>query len=258
MVSSTEPPSAKVFLEDELEGENLDSVSARAHKVERLLGLSSQLSAQQQLAWLDHRSPSVKSERAVKTKALQVLGATVQDLRVEKALLVLGEAPGREIPGGKLTRVKSEWLTGASSASEGPQWATPPPPPTRWSVFLLAFLPWGVLAPLNVIKLQLNKVSPGAHLWVPSETEQCQAACGVARMWATLFWSLQFSGALSCVYLHYRRELGLAIFGTANKIVVGAVLLKAYLDGVIFWPIGLVGALSEWALALAFIRELRR
>ena len=108
MVSSTEPPSAKVFLEDELEGENLDSVSARANKVERLLGLSSQLSAQQQLAWLDHRSPSVKSERAVKTKALQVLGATVQDLRVEKALLVLGEAPGREIPGGKLTRVKSE------------------------------------------------------------------------------------------------------------------------------------------------------
>ena len=92
MVSSTEPPSAKVFLEDELEGENLDSVSARANKVERLLGLSSQLSAQQQLAWLDHRSPSVKSERAVKTKALQVLGATVQDLRVEKALL--GAADG--------------------------------------------------------------------------------------------------------------------------------------------------------------------
>lgn len=67
----------------------------------------------------------------------------------------------------------------------------PPPEPARaWaqpprqagvSVFLLAFLPWGVLAPLNVIKLQLNKVSPGAHLWVPSETEQCQAACGVAR-----------------------------------------------------------------------------
>ena len=49
------------------------------------------------------------------------------------------------------------------------------------SVFLLAFFPWGVLAPLNVIKLQLNKVSPGAHLWVPGETEQCQAACGVAR-----------------------------------------------------------------------------
>ncbi|KAL3928171.1 MAG: hypothetical protein SGPRY_002504 [Prymnesium sp.] len=126
------------------------------------------------------------------------------------------------------------------------------------SVFLLAFLPWGLLAPLNVIKLQLNRVSPGAHLWVPSETEQCQAACGIARMWATLFWSLQFSAALACIYLHYHRERGLAVFATANKLVVGTVLLKAYVDGVIYWPIGLVGASCEWVFALAFLRELRR
>ena len=259
VVSSVEPPSAKVFLENELEAEEeRESVVARTKKVERVLGLSDHFSAQQQLAWLEQRRPSISSERAVKTKALQVLGATVQDLRIEKALLVLGEAPGREIPGGKLPKLQQDWWSDAFGAPKEPQWATPPPPPTRASVFLLAFLPWGVLAPLNVIKLQLNKVSPGAHLWVPSETEQCQAACGVARMWATLFWSLQFAGALSCVYLHYRRELGLAIFGTANKVVVGAVLLKAYVDGVIYWPIGLVGALSEWMLALAFIRELRR
>ena len=77
-------------------------------------------------------------------------------------------------------------------------------------------------------------------------------------MWATLFWSLQFAAALSCIYLHYRRELGLAIFGTANKVVVGAVLLKAYCDGVIYWPIGLGGPICEWLLAAAFIRELRR
>lgn len=77
-------------------------------------------------------------------------------------------------------------------------------------------------------------------------------------MWATLFWSLQFSAALACVYLHYHREFGIAVFGTANKLVVGAVLLKAYFDGVIYWPIGLVGALLEWIFAAAFIRELRR
>ena len=87
------------------------------------------------------------------------------------------------------------------------------------SIYLVAFLPWGVLAPLNLFKLMLNTVSPYAHVWVPKETEQCQAACGIARMWvrppeertcaakrahaltvrslaasqATLFWSLQFT-----------------------------------------------------------------
>ena len=101
-------------------------------------------------------------------------------------------------------------------------------------------------------------MSPGAHLWVPLETEQCQAACGVARMWATLFWSMQFANAIACIYLHYRRERGLALLSVAHKLMVGSVLLKAYLEGVIFWPIGLVGASGEWALALAFVRELRK
>jgi len=219
-------------------------------KAERVLGVNDRAPLEQQLTWLRQRKASAASERKVKSKALQVLGVTVQDLQVEKALIMLGEAPGREVPAGPLPRSKEE--------AQPLEWALPPPPPSGGSVFLLAFFPWGVLAPLNVIKLQLNKVSPGAHLWVPSETEQCQAACGVARMWATLFWSLQFCAALSCIYLHYRREVGLAIFGTANKIVVGAILLKAYFDGVIFWPIGLAGAGCEWLLALAFMRELRR
>ena len=69
----------------------------------------------------------------------------------------------------------------------------------KFSIYLAAFLPWGVLAPLNVIKLMLNAVSPTAHFWVPKETEQCQGACGIARMWAQLFWSLQFISALSFV-----------------------------------------------------------
>ena len=77
-------------------------------------------------------------------------------------------------------------------------------------------------------------------------------------MWATLFWSLQFAAAISCVYLHYRREFGLAVFSTASKVVVGSILFKAYLDGVIYWPIGLFGAACEWLLAIAFVRELRK
>lgn len=101
-------------------------------------------------------------------------------------------------------------------------------------------------------------MSPGAHLWVPTETEQCQAACGIARMWASLFWSMQFANAVSCVYLHYHREKGLAMLTTSHKVIVGGLLLRAYLDGIIFWPIGLVGALVEWAFALGFLRELRR
>ena len=132
------------------------------------------------------------------------------------------------------------------------------PSASGMSVFLVAFLPWGILAPLNVLKLQLNKVSPGAHLWVPLETEQCQAACGVARMWATLFWSMQFANACASLYLHYHRERGLALLGVSHKLVVGTILLKAYLSGVIYWPIGLCGACIEWIFAALFVRELPR
>lgn len=189
-------------------------------------------------------------------------------------------------------------------------WPTLSPPPSPsgklrplkrrfFSPYTAAFLPWGVLAPLNILKLQLNKVSPGAHLWVPKETEQCQAACGIARMWATLFWSMQFAWACAYIYVHYHREqvgrnathappfltaaslplvtatltykphppspttlttaqVGLIYFGTATKLVVGAVLLKAYLAGVIFWPIGLVGSYIEFLFAFVFMHGLSR
>ena len=91
---------------------------------------------------------------------------------------------------------------------------------------------------------------------MPAETEQCQAACGVARMWATLFWSMQFANAIACVYLHYHRERGLATLSVAHKLLVGTILLKAYLTGVVYWPIGLVGTVVEYSFALAFARAL--
>lgn len=222
---------------------------AQNPKVERVLGMKTN----SPLNWLNFASDkskddAIQSSRVLRTKALKTLGATIDDIRIEKALLVLGEATGREVPAGKLPR------------AQPPMWAVPPRTAeavSGVSVFLLAVLPWGVLAPLNILKLQLNKVSPGAHLWVPSETEQCQAACGIARMWATLFWSMQFANACACLYLHYNRERGLALLGASHKICVGAILLKAYLGGVIYWPIGLAGCAVEWVFALLFLRELR-
>lgn len=77
-------------------------------------------------------------------------------------------------------------------------------------------------------------------------------------MWAQLFWSMQFVWALSYVYVHYRREPGLVFFGIATKIIVGTLLLRAYAMGVVYWPIGLVGACCEWVLAALFVVELRR
>ena len=216
----------------------------------RVLGIPDE----QPIQWLQ-RQNSASDKRRVPSKALQTLGVTIDDVRIEKALLVLGEAPGREVPAGKLPRPRSP----PDEHEDVPPgtWAVAPPQPwragagaERWtsSVFLWAFLPWGILAPLNVLKLQLNKVSPGAHLWVPTETEVCQAACGIARMWATLFWAMQFANAIGCLYLHAHRERGLAMQLLSHKIVVGGLLLKAYVSGVIFWPIGLVGACVEWML----------
>ena len=123
-------------------------------KAGRLLGIP----GEQNLDWLNRRteSPSKPAHRRVPSKALLTLGATIDDVRIEKALLVLGEAPGRQIPGGKLPRPRADldddkapsWAVASALASEH----------SGVSVFLCAFFPWGVLAPLNVLKLQLNKV----------------------------------------------------------------------------------------------------
>ena len=125
------------------------------------------------------------------------------------------------------------------------------------NMYAVASAPWMILAPLNLLKLLLNTPSPTAHLWVPKASELCQASCAIARMWATLFWANQFVWALANLYVHHnRRQDGLIVFGAANKAVVGLLLLLAYAQGVIHWPIGLVGALFEWANASLFVIDL--
>ena len=77
-------------------------------------------------------------------------------------------------------------------------------------------------------------------------------------MWASLFWSMQFANAIACIYLHHSRERGLALLIVSHKVVVGGLLLKAFADGVVYWPNGLVGACCEWAFAVAFVHALRK
>ena len=49
------------------------------------------------------RSPCA-NRRPIATKALRLLGATMDDIMVDKALRVMGEAPGHEVPAGALPR----------------------------------------------------------------------------------------------------------------------------------------------------------
>ena len=139
----------RVFVEYPLEEEeSLEEVS----KPVKVLGLPNE----PPLEWLQQQGEGDPDKlRRLPSKALQTLGATIDDVRIEKALLVLGEAPGREVPAGKLPRPSPAMSDDSSTPS---RWAEAPPAPPGVSVFLCAFLPWGILAPLNILKLQLNKV----------------------------------------------------------------------------------------------------
>ena len=150
------PEGRRVFIEMELEEESpkkaawLPFRKPPENKAADILGLPSE----QPLHWLQRPADDSK-QRRLPSKALQTLGATIDDVRIEKALLVLGEAPGREVPAGKLPRPRPYLDDLIESAV--PRWAVAPKPIGGLSVFLCAFLPWGILAPLNVLKLQLNK-----------------------------------------------------------------------------------------------------
>ena len=95
-------------------------MSRQLGKAERLLGVNDRAPLEHQLAWLRDNRPTGRTS-SVRSKALQILGATVQDLQVEKALIVLGEAPGREIPGGPLPRKLHQ--TGAKISRMSMMWA---------------------------------------------------------------------------------------------------------------------------------------
>jgi hypothetical protein len=52
---------------------------------------------------------------------------------------------------------------------------------------------------LGLAQVLRNTPTKFAHHFVPAETEKCQQDCGIAQMWATLFWASQIAFSLGCV-----------------------------------------------------------
>ena len=81
--------------------------------------------------------------------------------------------------------------------------------------------------PLQVLR---NKPTKMAYLFVPEATEQCQKDCGIAQMWATLFWSSQIAMSLGYlhIYLYKSAKVPLVPIAVVQKILVGLLLIKAH------------------------------
>jgi membrane protein YqaA with SNARE-associated domain len=126
-------------------------------------------------------------------------------------------------------------------------------------LYLVAALQWGILAPLNLVKLLRNATSPWARHWVPQISEECQRDCGIARMWALLFWSSQLAFAAGYLYINLKQEgkVPFVYVGIAQKVLVGAFLLRAYAQGTVLGPIGAAGAM-ELLMALLLLRDVTR
>ncbi|KAG8462295.1 hypothetical protein KFE25_012115 [Diacronema lutheri] len=121
--------------------------------------------------------------------------------------------------------------------------------------------PWLVLAPLNLVKVLLNKRSPIAHKIVHPVSEKCQSECGIARMWATCFWAAQFFLAAILVAVWARskaRPLGamadVVCIVAAAKLVIGSLLVFNYVTDVVREPVAIGGA-YEIMCALVLLRS---
>eukprot|EP00467_Chlorarachnion_reptans_P024806 CAMPEP_0114522684 /NCGR_PEP_ID=MMETSP0109-20121206/20874_1 /TAXON_ID=29199 /ORGANISM="Chlorarachnion reptans, Strain CCCM449" /LENGTH=130 /DNA_ID=CAMNT_0001703919 /DNA_START=90 /DNA_END=482 /DNA_ORIENTATION=- len=107
-----------------------------------------------------------------------------------------------------------------------------------WIMYVdwLLAAPWLVLAPLNFVKVLINKPSPLAHHFVAKRSEECQKTCEIARMWATMFWSLQFFLSLGLALSHRPRWMF-----ASGKLFIGAILLFNFYNGVVKEPIAAAG-----------------
>lgn len=126
-------------------------------------------------------------------------------------------------------------------------------------ILLLSSLPWLILAPLNVVKVLLNKRSPIAHKIVHEASERCQSECGIARMWATCFWSAQFflSAILIAAWLRsttrsIRVVADVVCIVAAAKLVIGSLLLLNYVKQVVREPVA-AGGVFEIVCGLLLI-----
>mmetsp|Transcript_19879 Transcript_19879/g.29743 ORF Transcript_19879/g.29743 Transcript_19879/m.29743 type:complete len:129 (-) Transcript_19879:80-466(-) len=113
---------------------------------------------------------------------------------------------------------------------------------------LILALPWLILSPLNFIKVLRNTPSPMAHYFVAKESEDCQKTCRIARMWATMFWSLQF--VLALALLINKRPRWMFVL---SKIFIGTILLFNFSEGVVKLPIGAAGGFELISALLLFV-----
>jgi hypothetical protein len=127
-------------------------------------------------------------------------------------------------------------------------------------ILLVASLPWLVLGPLNLVKVLLNKRSPIAHKIVYEASERCQAECGIARMWATCFWSAQFflAAILLAAWAGSKKRpmteiADLISIVALAKLVIGSLLLLNYVREVVREPVA-VGGLFEIGCAFLLVR----
>ena len=212
-------------------------------KAERMLGMSSTLT-DQQLAWLSQRGgpdavAAAGRRGSIPTKALQVppardalppapsslsrfpappsspqmLGATIDDVRIEKALLVMGEAPGRRVPGGA-----------APTFAEARRSAA-----LRAAAAAAAALPWVVAAPLHLAG-HGDLLGPA---WAPALSRSEPAVAVLLD----LFWVAQLLSALACArhFLSGRGADGAATLAL-SRAAVAAVLAKGAAAGALGWP----------------------
>ena len=171
-----------------------------------------------------------------------MLGATIDDVRIEKALLVMGEAPGRRVPGGAAPTVaearRSAALRAAAAAA--------------------AALPWVVAAPLHLAghgdllgpawAPALSRSEPAVAVlldlfWVrraPGSSPRPVSAATPSSYRApppTRLQVAQLLSALACArhFLSGRGADGAATLAL-SRAAVAAVLAKGAAAGALGWP----------------------
>eukprot|EP00304_Pavlova_gyrans_P011279 CAMPEP_0206049184 /NCGR_PEP_ID=MMETSP1466-20131121/26154_1 /ASSEMBLY_ACC=CAM_ASM_001126 /TAXON_ID=44452 /ORGANISM="Pavlova gyrans, Strain CCMP608" /LENGTH=119 /DNA_ID=CAMNT_0053424267 /DNA_START=9 /DNA_END=368 /DNA_ORIENTATION=+ len=107
----------------------------------------------------------------------------------------------------------------------------------------------------------MNKKSPIAHKIVHEASEKCQSECGIARMWATCFWSAQVFLAAILLMTWLRRRSRPAhtvadLIGivACAKLCIGCLLIFNYTQKVVREPVA-IGGVYEITCALALLKD---
>jgi len=102
----------------------------------------------------------------------------------------------------------------------------------RDGLYLLAALPWLVIAPLKLMEVLTKTAGPSARIWVSTD----------AQHWATVFWSSQlvFSVGYACMYLK-RVKPSFVLIAILHKLFFGCLLIKGYVEQKVLAPMAAAG-----------------